>query len=555
MIKACLTRPLLQLGLLALTLSSPTSALPSPVTLDGSHLTLEQVQAIARDGAPVQLETSRLEMVERAHQLVLVAADADVPIYGLNRGVGLNKDKTLFSGDVADPEAKAASQKFNRDMLRAHSAGVGPDAPDDVVRAAMAVRLNTAMIGHSGAQREVVEMYRDFLNRGIHPIVPSRGSLGEADITLLSHVGLAMMGEGDVRVEGRRMPAAQALRQAGLRPLQPFAKDGLAIISSNAFSVGWACLVIGDIERTLDASEQIYALSLEGFDGNVAPLLETVQNLRPYPGQRESAERVRSLLAGSYLWGSPGSPGSSRQLQDPLSYRCFSQVNGAARDILSELTQQLALQLNSSDDNPAVILDAQPPADAPDQVKAYYVSGGAVIPTANFEPLSWVLSLENLGIGLAHISSASSERMTRLGDDHFTQLTRFLAPDPQTLAFSAIQKAYVSLDSENRALAMPTSLNYLNVAGGIEDVATNSLLTVHRLERLNENLRCILGMELLHAAQAVDLRRRKDPALKLGTGTEVLLATYRRVVPFLDRDRPLTPDIQSSDSFVDSLAR
>lgn len=552
MIKACLARPLLHFGLLALTLSSPVSALPSPITLDGSKLTLEQVEAIAREGAPVQLETSRLEMIERAHQLVLVAADADVPIYGLNRGVGLNKDKTLFSGNVANPEARAASQKFNRDMLRAHSAGVGPEAPDDVVRAAMAVRLNTAMIGHSGAQREVVEMYRDFLNRGIHPVIPSRGSLGEADITLLSHVGLAMMGEGEVRVEGRRMAAAQALRQAGLRPLQPFAKDGLAIISSNAFSVGWACLVVKDIERTLDAAEQIYALSLEGFDGNVAPLLETVQNLRPYPGQRETAARLRALLEGSYLWGSPG---SSRQLQDPLSYRCFSQVHGATRDILTELGQQLELQLNSSDDNPAVLLGAVPPADAPDQVKAYYVTGGAVIPTANFEPLSWVLSLENLGVGLAHISGASSERMTRMGDDHFTQLTRFLAPDPQTLAFSAIQKAYVSMDSENRALAMPTSLNYLNVAGGIEDVATNSLLTVHRLERLNDNLRCILGMELLHAAQAVDLRRRKDPNLKLGVGSEALLSAYRQVVPFLDRDRPLTPDIRSSDSFVDSLSK
>lgn len=552
MIKACLARPLLHFGLLALTLSSPVSALPSPITLDGSKLTLEQVEAIAREGAPVQLETSRLEMIERAHQLVLVAADADVPIYGLNRGVGLNKDKTLFSGNVANPEARAASQKFNRDMLRAHSAGVGPEAPDDVVRAAMAVRLNTAMIGHSGAQREVVEMYRDFLNRGIHPVIPSRGSLGEADITLLSHVGLAMMGEGEVRVEGRRMAAAQALRKAGLRPLQPFAKDGLAIISSNAFSVGWACLVVKDIERTLDAAEQIYALSLEGFDGNVAPLLETVQNLRPYPGQRETAARLRALLEGSYLWSSPG---NSRQLQDPLSYRCFSQVHGATRDILTELGQQLELQLNSSDDNPAVLLGAVPPADAPDQVKAYYVTGGAVIPTANFEPLSWVLSLENLGVGLAHISGASSERMTRMGDDHFTQLTRFLAPDPQTLAFSAIQKAYVSMDSENRALAMPTSLNYLDVAGGIEDVATNSLLTVHRLERLNDNLRCILGMELLHAAQAVDLRRRKDPNLKLGVGSEALLSAYRQVVPFLDRDRPLTPDIRSSDSFVDSLSK
>jgi histidine ammonia-lyase len=486
-----------------------SSGTQKTLVLTGYDLSLEDVVRVAREQMLVQADARAIERIARSHQLLLLAAKRNLPIYGLNRGVGLNKDREIFKQGEIDPEVREISERFNRDLLHSHSAGVPP-------------RLNTMLFGKTGVQPEVVRMYVKFLNLGIHPILPARGSVGEGDITILPHIGLAMMGEGEVVFRGSRMKASKALEKAGLPALVPFAKDGLSILSSNAYSAGIGVLLVHDAERLLDMAEVISALSLEGLNGNVAPLLAPVQEIRPYQGQAESAERMRGYLAGSYLW----EPDEGRALQDPLSFRTSSQVHGVTRDALESLKRELLIQLNSSDDNPAVIPDITPSADDSELVKAYYVREGE------------------------HVSS-SVQRMTRLDSENITKLNRFLSPGGTTIAFGTIQKAYMALDAEIRALINPVSADSYPVAGDIEDHASNAPIVVQRVSRIVDNLYYIFGMELMHAAQAVDLRRMlRSPDLKLGHATEDLYARYRAEVPFLAEDRTLTIDIRTSYEFT-----
>jgi len=536
--------------LAAATSAAQTSPPPDALLLTGHDLTVADVARVARDQVIVRADPAALMRVERSYRLLLLAAKQGLPIYGLNRGVGIDRDKTVFRAGELDPDARQASERFNRTLLYAHSAGIGPEAPEAHVRAAMLARLNTMLYGATGAQPAVVRTYIDFLNRRIHPVLPARGSIGEADIDILAHVGLAMMGEGEVIYQGRRMPARDALQQAGIAPLVPVAKDGLSILSSNAYAAGLAALVAVDARRLLDAGETVVALGLEGLNGNVSPLLDPVQGVRPYPAQAEAARRIRTALDGSYLW----QPDAKRLLQDPLSFRTASQSYGNARRALDALTRDLEIQLNSSDDNPAVILGATPPDNASAVVRSYYVRegdlSGAVMPTANFEPVAWVVDLEAFGIALRHVSSASVQRMTRLGTAAMTGLSTFLAPNDTVMALAEAQYPYLALDAENRALSQPVSADAATAAGGIEDVASNAPLVVDHIGRLVDNLYYIVGMELMHAAQAVDLRRRAVPSLALGRESSRLLMAYRAVVPFLEQDRPLTDDIRKSREFL-----
>lgn len=547
------------------------------ITLDGKSLTFEQTIQVAYDKAPVIIAKSGMDQVSQSFIALIAAAVKGIPIYGVNLGVGENKDQPVFSGPLT-PKDCDPSRRFNVRNLYATSAATGPEAPEALVRAVMVIRLNTMLHGRSGAQPRVAELYAEFLNQGIHPVLPTRGSVGEADITILAHIGLAMMGEGEVIHNGTRKTAKQALADANIKALEPFGKDSLAIMSSNAYAAAVAVLAMRDTAYLEALSEGVFALSLQALNGNISPFLEVVQTAYGYQGQIASS--IRKKLEGSFLWAckdkGKGNPpawcDNSRALQDPLSFRTASHVLAVALDANAALAHDLLVQINSSDDNPAVIFGIQPAAGAPDQVKAYYVGpvdvknpcgsetatqvSGAVIPTANFEPLPWVVSLERSSIALSHVSRAAAARTTRLGSPEFTKLTRFLT-NPKNegmLGYSAIQKTYAALDAEIQGLSGPVSTRFLPLAGDIEDTATNSVDAANRLRRIIDNLYVVLGIELMHAAQAIDLRRQVDPSLKLGADSERLFTDFRKHVSFLDRDRPLTPDIAAATRYLRGLA-
>lgn len=447
------------------------------VTLDGKSLTAAQVLAVARQDCAVAIAPAAAQRAARAYDLLLAYARLDKPVYGLNRGVGLNKDQTIFQGGEISPEVRRLSEQFNRNLLHSHSAAYGAEAPRDVTRAAMLIRLNTALFGGSGMQPAVLEQYAAFLNRDVTPVMLGEGSVGQADITILPQIGLVMMGEGEAWRGGQRMSAAQALREAGLAPVRPFGKDALAMVSSNAYGAALAVLAAHDARALLAQADAVAALSLEGLDGNLAPLLPPAQAQRPYAGQRQTAERMLGLLRGSALWRRD----AQRPLQDPLSFRTVSQVHGAARDLLALLDRQLQLQINSSDDNPTVVLDAAPAADASDYETQYYVTDGpvrgAVMPSAGFDPSAWALPLQGTAVALSQVAQLSAQRTLRLTDPGFTRLPRFLSPGNGAIGYGPIQKTVSSLAADVRALAGPVLTDVQPQAGNIEDVGTNAPLT------------------------------------------------------------------------------
>lgn len=520
------------------------------IILNGQSLTIEQVYQVAKGQVKIAIAPEALEKANRSHELLLAAGKNHLPIYGLNRGVGLNKDREIFKGDAIDPEVLALSQSFNRNMIYSHSTGISNDMPEEIVRAAMVVRLNTLLKGYSGIQPYAIELLTAFLNRCIHPVMPKRGSVGEADIAILSHIALALMGEGEVHFLGQTMPAEKAMKAAGLVPLKPYAKDSLSILSSNAYSVGYAALTLYDARKLLNQMNLVFALSLEGLNGNVAPFTLAAQKVRPFCSQWKMAEQAREVLHGSYLWDIS----EKRALQDPLSFRTATQVHGAVLDLIVLLEKQMMINLNASDDNPSVILDLVKDTNTSPQEASYYVDEpsikGAVIPTANFEPITWILKFEALNIALVHASHNSVQRMIHLADPNLSGLPRFLAGNDHVIAFGTIQKAFTALDSENRSLANPVSMDSIPLAGGIEDHSTNAPFVIDRFAKIIDNLVYITAMEEMHATQALSLRLRTNPELKLGKVTLSEYQDFRKEISFLDEDRVLQKDIDTAAQYL-----
>lgn len=487
------------------------------IRLTGNSLTLGEVEQIAILGARVQISEAALLQVKAARELIFELDRKGVAVYGLNRGVGWNKDKKVYAQFY---------DRYNKNLLRSHMIGVNPECSEAEVRAMLAIRLNGFLCGHTGVSAEIVEYYLEFLNRGIHPIVKKRGSVGEADIGTLSAIGLVIIGEGEAFYQGERMSGSGALEAAGLKPLLLGPKDGLGVVSSNAQGAAFASLGLLEADRFIERYQRVFCLALEGFNGVMDPMDESVNRARRFEGQMESAKNCRQILKGSYL----SEPFEGRALQDPLSFRGQSSVTGAVLDALAYAKRQLELELNATDDNPCLL---------PEE--------GRICGSSNFEPLAWVLPLQMVSVGLAHISKMICQQLLRMGDPGFTGLNRFLTPEEgEVIAYGTIQKTFSCLDAENRMYAGPCSLDFLSMAGQIEDLACNSTMTACNMRTIIDNLYYMTAILLMHAAQAVDLR--KPPSL--GAETKALFESYRAQVPFLREDRNLSCDIETTYEFL-----
>ena len=524
-----------------------SGAANATVTLTGADLTQDQAWRIAQ-GEEVAISKKAMKQVTDSNRLVMAAARAGVEIYGLTVGVGLNKDHHLLDakGDLT-PEVRKASIEFNRNILRSHSVGYGPALSKEVTRLAMVVRLNTMLTGRSGAQPRVVELYRDFLNKGVTPVVPTRGSIGDADITLASHIGSVMMGEWRAEVDGKVVSGAEALKMKGITPLVPEGKDGLGILSSNCVGVAMTMDAMRTMRQALKVSPVVYGLTLEGMNGNVAPFLAQTVNNHPLTGLKEAAAEMRATLKGSYLWNFD----KTRALQDPLSFRTTVYTISEAKRALKELDELVNIQINSSDDNPGVILNASKEDFDKTQVKQYFVDKdgvkGAIIPSANFEPLPIAIAAQRATIALSHVSHNALHRTMRLDEDRFSGLARYLAGpnNPNGHAFGATEDSMVSIYAENIELANPISMHGTPVEGNIEDSASNLPRVAERLKRASNNMFDLYSMELLHNTQAIDLRKMKQDNVKLSEKTGALYKAYRKVVPFVEKDRIFSGDLEN----------
>lgn len=482
------------------------------VVLTGNKLTIDEVAQVAINGAKVVIAPEAQQKLTESREFVYALVNSNVPVYGFNTGVGANKDRKV--------EADYYNQ-FNVNMIRSHCVAVGPEASQAEVRAMIVIRLNTLLLGYTGMSPAIAYMYCDLLNHNITPVVPERGSIGEADIACLSHIALTMIGEGEAYYNGEKMTAKDALAKAGLEPIILGPKDGLALVSSNALAAGQGALVLYELKKLINLADVVYSFSLEAFKGNVSPLNEEINRVRRFRGQNESATHVRKLLKDSYLW----IPNIANALQDPLCFRCACHINGTVRDSLHYLEELMDIQMNSSDDNPCVLIDQN-----------------AIMSCGNFEVVNWTVAFEMLGIALSHLSRAACFRTIKLSTEIFTGLPRFLTPDPEhVIAFGTIQKPFTALDAEIRHLANPISMDFYAVAGDIEDHCSNAPYVVQKTRKIVDNLYYILGIEAIHAAQACDLRQEKE--FKLGVAGRIVHQKIREVIPFLTKDRNLTIDI------------
>lgn len=491
----------------------------SILTLSGNNLTLGDIFQVSHNFRHIEIDKKAMELLVNSRKLVFELSDRGVPIYGCNRGVGWNKDKKVTSEMITS---------FNSSMLHSHSVGIKPYASQEDVRAAMVIRLNNLLVGCTGLSPEIAELLKEMLNRRIHPLIPERGSVGEGDIGNLSYLGMALMGNGAVNYKGNIVEANEAFKAEGLSPITLKEKDGLAIISSNALSAAQASNVLLETELLLKTADIIACMSLEGLSGNISSLCEGAHKKRVYKRQMETAADMRKYLEGSYLY----EPCSDRPLQDPLSFRCIPQVHGAVRTAMDYAGSNLGVHVNSSDDNPCLLLDE-----------------GAITSCGNFDPLCWVLGMQNLGIALCHISKSSCLRAIKLATPGFTGLSRHLTPDDGVIAFSTIQKSYAGLDAEIRMLANPVTMDTFSLAGDMEDISTNAPLVMQKNKRILDNLFYILAIELIHAGQAMDLRNAKN----YGRGTSAGHGALRSIVDFYESDnRILTNDIDKAYTLLKS---
>lgn len=487
--------------------------------LSGKELTLEQVFQVSHKFRAVEIAPEAWELLVNSRKLVFELSAQGVPIYGCNRGVGWNKDKKV---------TKEMIMQFNSNMMHSHAVGLKPYAPEEDVRAAMLIRLNTILVGCTGLSPEIAELLKEMLNRRIHPLIPERGSAGEADIVNLSYLGLVIMGEGSVNYGGNVVEAKEAFSAEGIMAVELKEKDGLAIISSNALSAAQAANVLFETDLLLKTADLIACMSLEGLNGTVSFLREGAHAKRPYRRQMETAANMRRCLEGSYLY----TPDTERPLQDPLSFRCVPQVHGAVRAAMDYAVSNLTIQLNSSDDNPCLLLEEE-----------------GITSCGNFDPLCWVLGMQNLGIALCHISKLSCLRTLKLANPGFTGLSRHLTPNDGTIAFSTIQKIFANLDAEIRMLANPVTMDTFSLAGDMEDISTNAPLVMQKSRRILDNLFYILAIELMHAGQAMDLRKAEH----YGRGTDAGYKALRAVVDFYDSDdRILSNEIEKTYTLLKS---
>ena len=485
------------------------------LVLTGSGLTLQDVWDVAYSGRRVEISANAYARLAKGREIMLRLSRGGKPIYGLNRGVGQNKD-VVVDEDFLEQQ--------NKMLLREHSLGVPPFNTEVETRAMMVIRLNNMLIGASCASDDLANSYRDFLNHGITPRVPRRGAVGEDDITTITHMGLAFIGDEDVLYHGKVVPAKEAMAAEGLTPLRLQMKDTHTIMLSNCQGEGTAAILVHEVENLIKMSDLIYCLAYEGLNGNVESMREDVNALRGLPGQIECAARCRAYLEGSYLYDADR---PEHALQDPLTFRGGFAITGAVVDALNFVKQLLAIQIKSPSDNPCIMQDKED-----------------LFVCSNFETPSLALGVEMLAIALGHLSRTINFRVFHLGDPEFTHLPRFLAPrNGNAHGFPETQHTISAIDAENRSLINPSSVEFHPMQGTIEDHASNLPLAVTKCRQLVDNLRYMVGIEAMHAAQAIDLR--EGGYVHLGRGTRIAYDAIRAVVPELVENRSIFNDIQA----------
>ena len=483
-------------------------------TLDGERLTIEEVVAVAAEGEPVSLAPEAVEKMLRARAVVERLASTDTPVYGVNTGVGLLADVRIPRQDL---------EQLQRNVLRSHACGVGEPLGRAVVRAMMLIRANVLAKGFSGIRPVVAERLCDLLNRGVTPVVPSRGSVGASgDLAPLAHIALVLIGEGEAEVDGARLPGGEALARAGLEPLTLASKEGISLVNGTQAMLAVGCLQLAASEILADTADLVCAMTLDALRGTPRAFDPRIHQTRPFPGQQVSASRLARLLEASEIRASHA---ACRRVQDAYSLRCAPQVHGAVRDTLAEARRVFSIELNSATANPLVIGDE-------------IFSGG------NFHGQPLALTLDYMAIALTALAGISERRIDRLVNPALNEdLPPFLAGHAGLESgLMMAQVTAAALVGENRVLCHPASPGSITTSGNKEDFVSMGMTAALKLRDVVRNTRTVLAIEALTAARALDCLRplRSSPPIEAA----------RELIPTLSGDQPLSGEIAKVDELI-----
>jgi histidine ammonia-lyase len=487
------------------------------VTVDGGPLTLSQVISVAHRQTGVELGPDVSKRMAPARRVVERAVASGAVVYGITTGFG-----ALASTRVDSVQ----SAQLQLNLLRSHAAGVGPALPDEMVRAMLLLRARTLAQGHSGVRVQIVERLLELLKRDLLPVVPGQGSVGASgDLAPFAHLALPLVGEGWLQTGGRPRPAADVLKETGLEPLQLGPKEGLSLLNGTEGMLAMGVLALERADQLVRAADAACALAVEALMGSARPFLPEVHELRPHPGQVESAARIARLIEGSEI-GTSHADDFYHAVQDAYSLRCAPQVHGAVIDTLQHARHVFEVELGAVADNPLVFPDS-----------------GQVISGGNFHGQPLAFALDFMAIAITELGSISERRTDRMLDpQHSAGLPAFLASAPGlNSGYMLAQYTAAALVAENRVLSHPASVESIPTSGSQEDHVSMGWGAGRKLSQILDNTALVLAVELLCGVQGIENRRPHSP----GAGTARISQVIREAVPALDADRPIGPEIEA----------
>ncbi|MCS6873487.1 MAG: histidine ammonia-lyase [Pyrinomonadaceae bacterium] len=501
------------------------------IILNGENLSFDKVLKVAF-GAPgeprVLLSEEAKRKVHRCAKAVDELLRKGEIAYGITTGFGALKDKII---------PKDEAETLQKNIILSHSVGVGKPFDRQTTRAIMLIRANTLARGFSGIRLETLELVLELLNRGVHPVIPEKGSLGASgDLAPLAHFAATLIGEGKAEISGEILDSKEALKIAGLEPINLKAKEGLALTNGTSVMTAIGVLETHRARRLANLADIAGCLSLEALNGTLSAFDERIHKLRPHPRQLECANRLRQILEGSeFVRGFDPS-----NIQDAYTLRCIPQVHGACRDAVAYAEWLLEIELNSVTDNPLIFINNDESIEV--------ISGG------NFHGEPLALAFDYLAIALAELCNISERRIMRLTDEASNShvLPAFLTQQSGlNSGFMIVQYTAAALCSENKILAHPASVDTIPTSANVEDHVSMGLTSALKLRQINENLEYVLSLELLAAAQGIDFRRRAIGENKrLGKITSLAYEKIRSVAPFIEKDTFMKPIIDSVVALV-----
>lgn len=488
--------------------------------IDGEHLTLEELYAAVFEHAEVELSAGARERMNASRAVIERLIDSNTAVYGVNTGFG-----KMASARISREQIR----QLQVNLVRSHACGLGAPLSELETRAMLVLRANAIAKGFSGVRPVVAETLCAMLNRGVHPVIPSQGSVGASgDLAPLAHLAQVAIGEGHAIYGGRKVTGDEAMRSAGIAPLALDAKEGLALLNGTQAMLALLALALREAETAVDTADVATALSLDALRGSPAAFDARIANVRPHPGHAVTARNLERLNRGSQIRESHRSAEKDPRVQDPYSLRCAPQVHGAARDALAQVRATVTIEMNSATDNPLVFAGPE--------------GSGEVLSGGNFHGQPLAMAADQLAVALATLGGISERRIEQMTNPQTSQLPAFLVREAGlNSGFMILQVAAAALASEMKALAVPHSVDSIPTSANQEDYVSMGMGAARRLQPILANLRNIVAIELLAACQGIDLLAPLRTGIEARKAYDIVRALSKTV----DSDRSLSPDIEA----------